>query len=768
MSEEELSPYRALPEHLRAPAPQVEVKKTKKLAKFALPVYAARRCLRDGVNAAHAGQIDEAMASMRGYIVLRAKRMSSSRPTQADAEAAMLAATCAALRCDAIELNAVRALITNSDTTAIQEAREWIEVMVNALAGDLPAVATRLGGEVSPIVSPLRPAILVLAAERGAERADPQLEPALLALLDEQLGDEASGRVLVVLARAALARRDVNAAMAFLRDIPAAAGAYHAFCSALASGRDTLARAWSSLPDDDRPRAAAFAATFAACSTSATARQLYEICQLSSVEARGVLLGVLAGALVREGSPLEALHLVEDGKDAGATPAARVAKCHALVALDRASEALGDVVTGEGPCSVRERDLALVVASAARDGERVARLLAKSHEIAPSAPARTAVLIFAATAGAEVTLPAWAESMPDDPDGQYAWGLLETRRGRGSAALPAFTKALAARPDLAVEPVDVARLQAAREAVRSANLVLANGLLDKVKSPRFEREAALLRAMALIRAAAAREQTRLDPGTLGPVVRSLLATLPADGRDHQAVALLAREADELRARWLLRRERVGDARPIVKRLGDDAFLGAVLAILEHQPVDAIERELATAGDAPLAGVLLAEVRGSKGDVAARVELLEQIRARGAGGGTDDLVDEALVVAYQSARRGLDAKRIALDEVRQSGKLGGVLATELREALAFEAPPDRERPVVAPVQAQATLPADAVGGRARMLGDLVARRKAGITEAWRREAIDINLAAFHKAMRDNDAKKAAAAERAVLAAFGGGP
>jgi hypothetical protein len=439
-----------------------------------------------------------------------------------------------------------------------------------------------------------------------------------------------------------------------------------------------------------------------------------------------------------------------------------------LVALDRAAEALADVATGEAPCSVRERDLALLVASSAADGDRVARLLAVEPEVPPAGAARSAVFVFAATAPIPPDLPAWAEAAPDDPDGMFAWALLETRRGRGVVALPVFARAFAAKPELAAnrDPVDVARLQAVRDAIRAGDLARGHEQLDQVTTPRLEREATSLRAMLLIRTAAGREQTRLGAATLGPVVRSLLATLPQGGRDHRAVAQFAREADELRARWLLLHDRADDARPIVGRLGDGSgpsqsgpqpFLAAVLAVLEGQPIDAIERDLTAAGDAHMAAVLLAEVRGARGDVAARVDMLEKLRAK--GGASENIVDEALVQAYQSARRGLDAKRVALEEVRRHGKLGPVLATQLREALALEAPAPIARDHAA--AAGLSLPVATVADRARMLADLAARRHAANPAA-----IDAGLASFERAVQAGDRVAAAAAERAVLVACGG--
>ena len=780
-------PYRSPPaDRIEVREPTTTVRKPRRISRFALPIYAARRCLRDGVNAAHAGHLDDAIASMRGYVALRASRMASARPSPADAEAAMLAATCAALRNDATELAATRTLIANGDTPAIAETRAWIDVLDRAVAGDLDTVTTALSRELSPIVAPLRGAVLVLAAERGAERLDAQSEPALLALFDTQLSDEARARILVVLARIALARRDRVAATTYLRDIPPSASAFYAFAAALGNNRDELARRWAQIPDELRPATATFAAVYAACATTAVARALVETCTPAPPDARGALLAALAGTLVREGKADDAIGLIAAEPELATIPALRVARCHALVAADRAREALADVATGDTPCSVRDRDLALIVAAAAGDADRVTRLLAISPEIAPSAAARSAVLVHLATSmaiapsasmswaaaslasasmsmasasmswpAAARALPAWADVPPEDPDGLYAWALLETRRGHGAAALPAFARAVAAKPALADgEAIDVARQQVARETIRAGDIGRAHEHLDAARG--FEREVSALRAMALIRTAAAREQARLDAASLGPVVRSLLATLPKDGRDHRAVARLAREADELRARWLLLRNRGDEAKPIVKRLADgDAggFLAAMLAILEEQPIDAIERDLAAAGDARMAGVLLAEVRGARGDHDARVEILESLRARG-NASAESLIDEALVQAYQSARRGLDAKRVALEELRRHGKLGMVLATELREALAYEAPPAPPARIGRPPGS--SLPAAGVAARAPMLADLVRRR-------GKSPAI---LAPFQQAVAAGDLVAAAVAERAVIAACGG--
>ncbi len=155
---------------------------------------------------------------------------------------------------------------------------------------------------------------------------------------------------------------------------------------------------------------------------------------------------------------------------------------------------------------------------------------------------------------------------------------------------------------------------------------------------------------------------------------------------------LAREADELRARWLLAQERTDDARPVVRRLGQDGGATLLSIVLGSSTADRSPTSSASwsrAGDARRWRACSLAVRGARGGVDARVEVLEQLRAR--RGGSQSLVDEALVQAYWRARAAaLDAKRIALEELRARGVLGTALATELREALAFEAQPLSQR------------------------------------------------------------------------------
>jgi hypothetical protein len=752
------SPYRSAPDAVDQPAPLPVPVKPRRIPRLALPIYAARRCLRDGINAAHAGQLDDAIASLRGYFALRWRGM-TTRPTRADAEAALVAATCAALRGDAVELAAVRKAVA-SDAEVMAPVLTWLDALAAALAGDLARVVAACARDVSPVVAPLRRAVLVLAAERTPATA----EQALLGLFDGALGreaasgtaDEAKARVLVVLARHGFARGDRMAALSYLRELRSIAPSpFHAFAAALALDRADQERCWRALADDDRDAATRLAALYADCAPAAAGRVLFLVCAPAGADARGALVAAVVGRWLHERAPAEALALVDSEPALADVPIVRAARCHALVALGRARKALALVATGEAPCSVRDRDLALLVAAAANDGERVARLCALHPDQPPPAVVRSAVLVHAATAPALPSLPAWCEQAPDDPDGQYAWALVELRRGRATTALAAFRRAVAAAPALgrdlrSRDPIDVARLHVARDAIRAGDPGLAQSLLFEVENPRLEVEVSRLRALVLIRTAAAREQSRLDAATIGPIVRGLLATLSPGGADHRAVSRLAREADELRARWLLAQDRVDEARPVVRRLGDTGLLAIVLGILDGRPLAELETELAAAGDADMAGVLLAEVRGARGGVDARVEVLEQLRGRGAATG---LVDEALVQAYQRARRGLDAKRVALEELREHGRLGAALAAELREALAFEA-------AAAPVEVDAghaatgVLPVATLAARLPLLADHARRGGADARTA---------LAEVERALAAGDAAAAATAERAVLVA-----
>ncbi len=119
-----------------------------------------------------------------------------------------------ALRGDAIELAAIRSAVA-SDAEVMVPVLAWLDTLADALAGQLERVVAACARELSPVVAPLRPAVLVLAAERTPVTA----EPALLALFDDSLGDEAKARVLVVLARHAFARGDRMGGLSYLREI---------------------------------------------------------------------------------------------------------------------------------------------------------------------------------------------------------------------------------------------------------------------------------------------------------------------------------------------------------------------------------------------------------------------------------------------------------------------------------------------------------------------------------------------------------------------
>src|SRR5579862_9797384 len=187
--------------------------------------YGARRCLRDGFVAAREGKINEALLAMRAYFGLRER---SPFITPPDADAAVLAATCAALRGDETELAAVVALLGDEQGPHVRTARAWIDTLERALAGDVARVAADVGTGPDAIPRELAPALILLAAERGRGALDAAAEGALRAGQDGA-SSSVRARVVTVLASAALAKGDRAAALAELDAMPADAPPLHAF-----------------------------------------------------------------------------------------------------------------------------------------------------------------------------------------------------------------------------------------------------------------------------------------------------------------------------------------------------------------------------------------------------------------------------------------------------------------------------------------------------------------------------------------------------------
>jgi hypothetical protein len=200
---------------------------------------------------------------------------------------------------------------------------------------------------------------------------------------------------------------------------------------------------------------------------------------------------------------------------------------------------------------------------------------------------------------------------------------------------------------------------------------------------------------------------------------------------------------------------------------DGALMHATLGIVEGRPLAEIERDLAAAvqlhPDARSLALLLAEVRGARGGADARVSALEQLRT---AAGADALVDEALASAYGGARRGLDAKRVALEELRRRGALGTLVSAQLRDALAFEAPPRTSRQPRGQADASGppSLPEAALQARAHLL--VMHAQDIARTTPARRPAIEASLARFKRALLSDELSAAAAAELDVLAACAG--
>jgi len=706
---------------------------------------------------------------MRAYFGLRSP--SETSVSASDADAVVLAATCAALRGDREELQAVSQILGDGELPHVLSARKWIETLLKAAEGDVARVAADIGSGPDAIPRSLGPALILLAAENGSGPMDATAEGLLRGAL-ESAAPDVRPRLVGALARSALARGDRMATLTELEAMPEKAPPVFAFLASLGAGRAEMEKRWREVPEGERAAAAAFVAAFAVGASPAFIEAAHDVVG-SAADARtsATLTAELILARARGGDTARAVDLATAQTATNAAPLLAAACAHALVAAGRAQQA--KAVLAKVDNDELTRDLALTAAIAANDDARFLELLGSIPHVVPASETRGAVAAYLVNRREiPASLPPWIDQAPDDPAGLYAWALFETRRGHGATAVAAFARAIAARrelEDLGDAP-QVAGLLVARDALRAHDFNKAEAALAVVRSRRLDQAALTLRGMLLVRRAAANQQVRIDADTFGQIARELLGASVPHTPDHAALTLLAKEADVIRAAWLLRERRWDDARPVVARLSptdvDGAFLRAVLAIADDRDPATIERELARAvelhPDARVLSVLLAEVRGAYGGADARVAALEQLRK---SAGADALVEEALASAYGGARRGLDAKRVALEEMRRRGKLGSVLSSQLRDALAFEAPPARRRTAasVADAERRVSLPTNALKSRAHLLVRYAQEKAA--TASSRRE-IEAALQRFKHALLSDDLVVAASIEAELLAACSG--
>lgn len=179
----------------------------------------------------------------------------------------------------------------------------------------------------------------------------------------------------------------------------------------------------------------------------------------------------------------------------------------------------------------------------------------------------------------------------------------------------------------------------------------------------------------------------------------------------------------------------------------------------------VERALARAPSHVGLRVLRAETRGASEGAEARLALLEE--ARGVVG-TSAFLEEALATAYRGARRGLEAKRVGLEELRRAGTdVAPSLAAEIREALALEVPPRdaaRRATKVARAARGSLLAAEGLSSRAHVLVERARRVPAG-TEL--RARLEAPLGELKRALLAGELDVARAAELGVVDALAGG-
>src|SRR5262245_59026818 len=138
--------------------------------------FGPRRAMGRAVAALASGNFDEAASGFRDYFAARLPR---HRPLRGiDAEAATLAATCAALRGDGDELRGIAGLLEAGMDDEATAAVAWTKALTALLDGDTAPILAACQDpprRAAPFVAQL----LVVAAERGVTRFSPEAGAAL-------------------------------------------------------------------------------------------------------------------------------------------------------------------------------------------------------------------------------------------------------------------------------------------------------------------------------------------------------------------------------------------------------------------------------------------------------------------------------------------------------------------------------------------------------------------------------------------------------------
>jgi hypothetical protein len=595
----------------------------------------ARRSLGLARRALEEGRLDDAAGSLRAYFALRYRR-GRQELVKIDVTVVELAGLVAMLRGDAAELGGAAELLAHGERSDTLAARHRVGLMQAALAGDLAKIDAELKDD-----APFAAEILLVACERAGAATRPA-HADRLARIGGQLDVGGQGRAAVAGAIAYARARDRQGAAGALARVGSESAPLVKLAAALVRfDGDRARKAFGDLAPADRPGAAALAARVLAGAPSEAIRAARGFLdEAATPETKEALSGALACALAREGDEL--------GARAAAGDRGLVAAWVALARGDaHAAEKLAE---GDDPAAQQIRR-----AAKAQLGE----LEGATPEVAP-------ILLAALARRREPppALPPVLAARPADPRALHAWACVRLAQGAYAEALSGFEEAIAARPELKVlgDHPDAARLGAADAGLAAGRAESSARLASGVTSERLKPAAARLRALALVAAA---------PG------ETFAARLAAAG---DAAAPIAAETRVLRARELLE---AGDA------TGARAVLGDALATPEEKFLDAAARALL--------GEPIDRPHGYAAGYALLAEGSGLPALEGAPRG-EPLVEEARCAAYLRAGRSVDARRVALAELKRRGAEipTGILADAFRAALAWELPsPDVNREAVAP-------------------------------------------------------------------------
>ncbi len=749
---------------------------------MALPSFGARRSLIAAAEAASHGRLDEATTLLRAYFARRYKGRWRAL-SRADAEAAMLAATCAAMRGDAAELDGLAELVRGATSAEVLTAQEWVRLLRSALDGDVSTVLDEVQKVTLPALSALVPVVALTAAERAGGAVSPKAAQTLERMLDGMPAPpDVRARLALVIAIAAQAVGDGERSATWLASIPPEAPVLYRFLAAVASDDlQTAAELSGAIAADDRAAAASFVAGFAMAMPPATTERLARlIAPFAPPEAMVAMRCAIARGIARSGAPDRAIDMLEpDLQSELASSIVSTTLATLYVETGQTPKAIALLQTERQPTS---RQIALLLLSLAitNDLHALDRELATRAATMPDDIARelaTPLLVAIANMSAlpaDATLPEWLNREPQDPVGRYAWARLKLRQGDIDAASASFDRALAAKPDLAdrFDDHDVARLQLAGSALRARDFERAEALATGVGSPRFARSAERVRAFAYFGRATSGDGQAVDAEGFARRLTALRQSVAPGSPQSALLDLLESDALRIRARLSLRDGDTQTARSLLSRDdkldGDRAFLEAVASLLEgadhasveHMLQDAIQRDSTHDG----ANVLLAELRAA---LHGADEKLGHLEAAHQAGSSSALVAEALAGAYGGANRGLDAKRVGLQQYRTLGpRLPETVAGDIANALSLEAPPPGgsmlRDPNLTRLELGSLLTADGLDRRADML---IARaeRAAGSSPALA-ETISPLAQAFKRSIVIQDEAGALAAEMGILRAL----